>query len=149
MGQQAAAVYLERVTAGFDALRHKVCAGDKHECANCGAPEGHDGLELRPCSRCKLVSYCEKTCQTQHWKTGGHKERCVVFSDPSVIATQASSSLSRLRGDSEKCTICLEPLDSGAVVQLLGCGHELHVGCVDELRASGSKTSCPICRKLT
>ena len=53
-------------------------------CANCGKPEGTtvDGsatitVILKDCSRCKLVGYCGKACQTQHWKTGGHKEFCL------------------------------------------------------------------------
>jgi len=54
-------------------------------CANCGIPErlATDGLNaktisIKDCSRCKLVGYCGKDCQTQHWKTGGHKEFCLT-----------------------------------------------------------------------
>jgi hypothetical protein len=54
-------------------------------CANCGKPEGTavvgsamPTLTLKDCSRCKLVGYCGKECQTQHWKTGGHKEFCLT-----------------------------------------------------------------------
>jgi TPR repeat protein len=47
-------------------------------CSNCGiaAAEGSGGIALKPCSRCKAVVYCGKKCQTQHWKSGGHKAAC-------------------------------------------------------------------------
>lgn len=40
-------------------------------CAECGAPS-----ELK-CSACKLVSYCGKEHQKQHWKS--HKNICRPF----------------------------------------------------------------------
>ena len=54
-------------------------------CANCGKPDGHIvhaggstiATTLKDCSRCKLVCYCGKDCQAQHWKAGGHKEFCL------------------------------------------------------------------------
>ena len=54
-------------------------------CANCGKPDGlivDSGgstmiTTLKDCSRCKLVCYCGKDCQVQHWKEGGHKEFCL------------------------------------------------------------------------
>jgi hypothetical protein len=49
--------------------------GDKkgsmeRECANCAVKD----VGLFPCSVCKLVDYCGKACQTQHWKDGKHKK---------------------------------------------------------------------------
>ncbi len=68
------------------------------------------------------------------------------MSDRSLAAAQASRSLSGLRGDLEKCGICLEPLMSGPT-KILGCGHELHVECAAEMKASGAALACPICRR--
>jgi hypothetical protein len=45
----------------------------KTRCAHCNAK----GASLVQCSRCKMVRYCNKECQTAHWKTGGHWETCV------------------------------------------------------------------------
>ena len=42
-------------------------------CTNCGVTGGR----LLACSRCKLVQYCGKDCQTQHWGKGEHKLFCV------------------------------------------------------------------------
>ena len=38
-------------------------------CASCGKPA------TLKCSRCKTVVYCNKNCQTEHWKLG-HKKQC-------------------------------------------------------------------------
>ena len=46
----------------------------RYMCANCGAAD----LPLNACDRCKITQYCGKACQVQHWKHGGHKERCVA-----------------------------------------------------------------------
>ena len=49
----------------------------KLTCANCGVAEAVGGVALKPCSRCKVVVYCGKDCQAQHWKKpGGHRAVC-------------------------------------------------------------------------
>ncbi|KLO10771.1 hypothetical protein SCHPADRAFT_502592 [Schizopora paradoxa] len=45
----------------------------KH-CNNCGELE--ERVTFMVCSGCRLVSYCSKHCQTEDWKTGGHREDC-------------------------------------------------------------------------
>ena len=48
-------------------------------CANCAKPAaGPDDPTFKRCGRCKLVWYCCKTCQREHWgkKEGGHKLAC-------------------------------------------------------------------------
>ena len=54
-------------------------------CANCGKTEGTSKngsitvtSTLKDCSRCKRVGYCNKECQAEHWKTGGHREFCLA-----------------------------------------------------------------------
>ena len=43
-------------------------------CDNCG--EDGPSVSLKPCSRCKAAFYCDRDCQVQHWKHGGHKQIC-------------------------------------------------------------------------
>ena len=31
---------------------------------------------VKQCDGCKCVYYCDKECQTKHWRTGGHKAKC-------------------------------------------------------------------------
>jgi len=46
-----------------------------HPCIRCGK-----NGSLR-CGKCKLVSYCSKNCQVDHWKNG-HKGECEILSQP-------------------------------------------------------------------
>ena len=42
-------------------------------------------ITVRPapsCSRCKVTYYCNRECQVQHWKKGGHKKMCQINMDP-------------------------------------------------------------------
>ena len=50
-------------------------------CASCGAESGPGAAALKPCSRCKAVSYCGKECQRAHWKAG-HKAACNSSTGP-------------------------------------------------------------------
>ena len=43
------------------------------QCAQCQKSEEDDEL-FSKCSRCKMVYYCSRNCQTAHWKT--HKKTC-------------------------------------------------------------------------
>ena len=45
----------------------------KSICANCGKTES-DACPLKTCNACKLVKYCNRECQSAHWKL--HKKRC-------------------------------------------------------------------------
>ena len=44
-------------------------------CGSCGRAEDQ-GEKFFHCARCKVVSYCSKACQVNHWKRGGHKQEC-------------------------------------------------------------------------
>jgi hypothetical protein len=44
-------------------------------CFTCGKPEA-EGEMLLKCSRCKSALYCNKVCQSKHWKTV-HKKLCL------------------------------------------------------------------------
>jgi len=44
---------------------------NRYKCANCSAQL----LKSRSCARCGKVFYCNKACQTEHWKSS-HKRSC-------------------------------------------------------------------------
>ena len=46
-------------------------------CRLCGTPP-HSGTNLRNCSACKLVAYCDMACQLLDWENG-HKQECLAL----------------------------------------------------------------------
>ena len=148
-GHAAAVAFLESAIASKASSKVACCApSDTRECANCSAPEGRNGIVLRPCSRCKLAHYCSPACQSQHWEKGNHKKTCIPLSERSVAsakAAQGASSTGPLQVD--MCAICFEPLL--ASTKRLSCGHVLHSKCADDLGnfSFGASHMCPICRK--
>jgi len=41
-------------------------------CSNCGQAVE----KLKRCGRCYVTLYCGRECQKEHWKKGGHKDKC-------------------------------------------------------------------------
>lgn len=60
---------------------------DLFTCSHCGK---HSTQRLLSCARCHKQAYCDKHCQRQHWKYGGHKQACV----PLQTALSADDSVS-------------------------------------------------------
>lgn len=58
-------------TIGF--LEKKYYGGE-NACGGCGAKEREGGGPLLHCNRCKMVKYCGKKCQAEHWDV--HKKMC-------------------------------------------------------------------------
>lgn len=54
-------------------------------CANCNKTDDSNGEKLLVCSRCKVVRYCGRDCQVQHWKE--HKKECTTLSSLSASVT--------------------------------------------------------------
>ena len=52
---------------------------DINVCGNCGRNSDQDET-FKHCSRCKIVVYCCRACQVQHWKNG-HKQDCRAASE--------------------------------------------------------------------
>jgi hypothetical protein len=57
-------------TAGGSSSSSSSSSGGKGSCAGCGAV----AVKLRKCSGCQQVAYCNRECQTAHWKE--HKKAC-------------------------------------------------------------------------
>ena len=113
-------------------------------CGNCGRHEP----TMSSCSRCGLVFYCGRDCQSAHWKK--HKPLCIpkadrvpksVDSSPRPPNTRESSNQ-----DEEECAICLDPLAEDGSTLAIPCGHAFHGSCVEGLRARGVAKVCPLCR---
>lgn len=45
-------------------------------CCDCCGRDCDESSVLRRCSRCELVWYCSKSCQTKDWKQNGHSNVC-------------------------------------------------------------------------
>ena len=111
------------------------------ECANCGVA----GVPLKACSRCKLVKYCDKDCQRQHWTKGEHQKFCIAVDKrkPQIDAATSNLLTEEFKGD--ECAICLSPLSQSNAC-LLPCSHSYHSECVAQLRKFGISQVCPLCR---
>jgi len=73
---QAARWYRKAAEQGLQEAKDALSILPPRVCANCGVMEKAGGIVLKPCGRCKVVVYCGKECQTQHWKTGGQRAEC-------------------------------------------------------------------------
>jgi hypothetical protein len=105
------------------------------ECGFCGAEDS----SLKHCASCMLTFYCNKACQTAHWKEG-HKRNCI---SPDLRRPEsAPANYSRVEGD--ECAICLEILTTEPCT--LPCSHAFHADCVAGLRKLGVAQVCPLCR---
>lgn len=54
----------------FPSENHEIFENDEEKCANCSSFSS----SLKKCAGCHLVSYCDRDCQKQHWKS--HKAEC-------------------------------------------------------------------------
>lgn len=60
-------------------------------CAKCNNTEG----ELKKCAKCKMVLYCNRECQTAHWKE--HKKQCSrLAGERAVPRSSAANPFARL-----------------------------------------------------
>ena len=54
------------------------------QCTNCGIGSPPNFPKMLTCSACKIVHYCNKTCQREHWKRG-HKALCMGKTIPKEV----------------------------------------------------------------
>ena len=126
-------------------------ANDTQKCAACG--KGGDGLKR--CNGCKLVKYCNATCQKEHRPK--HKNECkkraaelkeeALFKQAVPIEDEA---LFKEPPPRTECPICLLPLPIEGAEQVYQacCGKILCRGCCYAVEKSGSHLICPFCRAL-
>jgi len=124
------------------------------ECANCTATKTKAGQPLsQKCARCRLLVYCSRECQVQHWKSGGHQKWCLTPKERSVqqsaLAQKEEVHEATLDLDCEaSCPVCLEPivLAKTDLNVTLACSHLFHIACVEGLRSYALQQACPLCR---
>jgi hypothetical protein len=124
-------------------------------CANCAAT-GNDGVFLRSCTVCKLVFYCSRACQAQHWKgPSGHKNFCVAKAArvPDAAKAEAGAAAAEEPDAEDRrdcCAVCLCELKSEGLktkdTAELRCGHVLHAECLKTYACMSESKTCPICR---
>ena len=112
-------------------------------CTNCGKRE-ESGGDLKACTACKLVKYCNRECQIAHRPQ--HKKACkkraaelhneALFQEPSPPP--------------EECPICMLPLplDEAQIVFESCCGKRICGGCINTMFETGGENMevCPFCK---
>ena len=124
------------------------------ECANCNATKSQTGQPVsQKCNRCKLLAYCSRECQAQHWKSGGHKKWCLTPEERSIQKSalteeEVREEKSEVNGNAASCPVCLEPIVSTKTDLniTLPCLHVFHISCVEDLRSHALQQACPLCR---
>ncbi|KAL7541785.1 hypothetical protein ACHAXR_011226 [Thalassiosira sp. AJA248-18] len=106
------------------------------ECAACGKQGGESNLKA--CTACKLVKYCNVTCQKSHRPK--HKKEC-----KKRAAALFDEALFKPPPPREDCPICFLRLPcTSETVYKSCCGKLLCTGCVHEM--ARETDICPFCR---
>ena len=115
---------------------------DNNTCANCGKGEESSG-DLKACTACKLVKYCNRECQIAHRPQ--HKKAC-----KQRAAELYDAALFEEPPPPEECPICMLPpplYDNHLGMAFHACcGKEICDGCEYAMDESGAKRLCPFCR---
>ena len=114
-------------------------------CANCGKGEENSG-DLKACTACKLVKYCNRECQIAHRPQ--HKKTC-----RKRAAELHDEALFQEPPQPEECPICMLPpslytTHTGMTFHSC-CGKRICNGCELAMDESGAKGLCPFCRMPT
>jgi TPR repeat protein len=112
-------------------------------CANCGKGEESSGDNLKACTACKLVKYCNRECQIAHRPQ--HKKEC-----KKRAAELYDELLFKKPPPPEDCPICMLPPplyeDHTGITFYACCGKNICNGCECAMVESGEKDICPFCR---
>lgn len=116
------------------------------DCPNC---EGKNA-NLK-CSRCKVVYYCNATCQRTHWKT--HKAECMQFVQHIKDFEKSDREMDQFVNRSvasvgSECCVCYEPIEEISEVMQLQCKHVFCLSCMFTLSGHHDfqNIQCPLCR---
>ena len=113
-------------------------------CANCGKGEENSG-DLKACTACKMVKYCNRDCQIAHRPQ--HKKAC-----RKRAAELYDEQLFKQPQPREECPICMLtlPHESGTATATFEscCGKLICNGCIYTMRETGGKNMelCPFCK---
>ena len=111
-------------------------------CANCGKGEENSG-DLKACTACKMVKYCNRDCQIAHRPQ--HKKAC-----RKRAAELYDEQLFKQPQPREECPICMLtlPHESETATFFSCCGKDICSGCIYAMRETGSKNMklCPFCK---
>ncbi|KAL7531808.1 hypothetical protein ACHAXR_004247, partial [Thalassiosira sp. AJA248-18] len=110
--------------------------------SNCAAC-GNSGDNLKPCTACKFVKYCNLTCQKAHRPK--HEKAC-----KKRAAEVLDEALFKQPPPNEDCPICFLrlPLNSSEIHYKSCCGKTICFGCayVDASTRDRREQICPFCR---
>ncbi|KAL7533064.1 hypothetical protein ACHAXR_005015 [Thalassiosira sp. AJA248-18] len=108
-------------------------------CAACG----EDGDGLKACTACRLVKYCNVTCQKAHRPK--HKNECTKRA-----AEIFDEALFKTPPPNEDCPICCLrlPLSPLGLKYQVCCGKMICLGCAyeDMIAERSTEENCPFCR---
>jgi len=110
-------------------------------CANCGkGGEGEDNIQLKSCTACKSVKYCNKECQIAHRPQ--HKKEC-----KKRVKELHDEKLFKVPPPNEDCPICFiqVPLRHTGSKYMACCGKRVCSGCIFA-NAKLLGDLCPFCR---
>ena len=116
-------------------------------CANCGNKGEESNGDLKACTACKLVKYCNRECQIAHRPL--HKKAC-----KRRAAELHDEALFKEPPPPEECPICFLPLplDTRETTFNSCCGKLICNGCIERMTEEavgrGKIDLCPFCREL-
>ena len=115
-------------------------------CANCGKKGEESTGDLKACTACKIVKYCNRECQIAHRPL--HKKAC-----KKRAAELHEEALFKEHSPREDCPICFLslPLNVAQTTFKSCCGKRICHGCIyamkQEARGRGKIGLCAFCRE--
>jgi len=105
-------------------------------CAACGKEGGHN---LKACTACFMVKYCNRDCQISHRKQ--HKKEC------KKRAAEIYDEKLFKEVEPDECPICMLSLPSADETTFKSCcGKRICHGCIYAIEMSDGKDLCAFCR---
>jgi len=102
---------------------------------------GTGGDDLKTCNGCKLVKYCDASCQKGHWSNQKNecKKRAAELHEEALFEQPPSR---------DECDVCMLTLPINAKEQRYQacCGKLLCLGCLDAAFSADDRRLCPFCR---